>query len=121
MMVFQARNHYNGTAGRELKGKTLGIHAFGNVGRRVAHIAQGFGMEVYAFDPFLKDEQIESAGVKVCHSAEELYATCQYVSLHIPATPKTINSINFELLSKMPEGGVLVNTARKEVVDESDC
>jgi len=118
MMVFQARNRYNGKAGRELKGKTLGIHAFGNVGRRVAHIAQGFGMDVYAFDPFLTDEKIEEAGVKVCHSAEELYSTCQYVSLHIPATPKTIGSINYDLLSKMPEGGILVNTARKEVVDE---
>ena len=118
MMVFQARNKFNGTSGSELKGKSLGIHAFGNVGRRVAHIAQGFGMDVSAFDPFLTDEQIEAAGAKVCHSAEELYGTCQYVSLHIPATPKTINSINYELLSKMPQGGVLVNTARKEVVDE---
>ena len=120
MMVFQARDRYNGKAGRELKGKTLGIHAFGNVGRRVAHIAQAFGMEVYAFDPFLTDEKIEESGVKVCHSAEELYRTCQYVSLHIPATPKTIGSINYDLLSKMPEGGILVNTARKEVVDEAD-
>ncbi|MCD4752274.1 MAG: hypothetical protein K8R40_04320 [Anaerolineaceae bacterium] len=118
LMVFQARDRYNGKAGRELKGKTLGIHAFGNVGRRVAHIAQGFGMDVYAYDPFLTDEQIETSGVKVCHSAEELYSTCQYVSLHIPATPKTISSINYDLLSKMPEGGILVNTARKEVVDE---
>ena len=120
LMVYQARNRYNGKAGRELKGKTLGIHAFGNVGRRVAHLAQGFGMDVYAYDPFLPDEKIEATGVKVCHSAEELYSTCQYVSLHIPATPKTIDSINYDLLSKMPEGGILVNTARKEVVDEMD-
>ena len=120
MMLFQARGHFDGGTGTELKGKTLGIHAFGNVGSRVAHLAQAFGMQVYAFDPFLSDDKIEAAGVTPVHSVEELYSTCQYVSLHIPATPKTIGSINYDLLSRMPHQPVLVNTARAEVVDETD-
>jgi len=118
MMVYQARNHYNGTAGTELHGKKLGIHAYGNVGLYVAKIAKGFGMDVYAFDPFVSDEKIKADGVTPLGSVEELYSTCQYVSLHIPATPKTTKSINGDLLSKMPENAVLVNTARKEVIDE---
>lgn len=118
MMVYLARNGYNGTSGVELKGKKLGIHAYGNVGRRVGFIAKGFGMEVYAFDPFVDKSVIEADGVKVVNSVEELYSTCNYVSLHIPANDKTKNSINYELLSSMPKGAVLVNTARKEVVCE---
>jgi len=118
MMVYQARNHFNGTAGTELRGKKLGIHAFGNVGAYVAGIAKGFGMDVYAFDPFIDDEKIKADGVTPVKSQEELYATCQYVSLHIPANDKTMKSINKALLSKMPENAVLVNTARKEVIDE---
>jgi len=118
MMVLQARNHYAGTAGTELKGKKLGIHAFGHVGQLVGNIAKGFGMEVYAFDPFIANDKIESMGVTPLNSVEELYSTCQYISLHIPANDKTKNSINFELLSKLPKGGTLVNTARKEVIDE---
>ncbi|MDP4290842.1 MAG: NAD(P)-dependent oxidoreductase, partial [Bacteroidota bacterium] len=118
MMVLMARNNYNGSSGTELRGKKLGIHAYGNVGRYVAKIAFGFGMEVYAYDPFVKKEAIEADGIKVVDSVEALYTTCQYVSLHIPATTQTKNSINFELLSKMPKGAVLVNTARKEVIDE---
>ncbi|MDP4290123.1 MAG: NAD(P)-dependent oxidoreductase, partial [Bacteroidota bacterium] len=113
-----ARNNYNGSSGTELRGKKLGIHAYGNVGRYVAKIAFGFGMEVYAYDPFVKKEAIEADGIKVVDTVEALYTTCQYVSLHIPATAQTKNSINFELLSKMPKGAVLVNTARKEVIDE---
>jgi len=120
MMVFQARNQFNGKAGTELKCKKIGIHAYGNVGRYVAKIAQGFGMEVYAFDPFVKKEDIEKDGVKVLDTAEELYATCQYISLHIPANDKTKKSINFELLNTMPAGATLVNTARKEVINEED-
>ena len=120
MMVFQARNKYNGKAGTELKGKTLGIHAFGHVGSLVAYIAKGFGMKVYAFDPFIDNDKIEAQGVTAVNSVEELYNQCQYVSLHIPANDKTKNSINFELLNRMPKGGTLVNTARKEVVDEAD-
>ena len=118
MMVLMARNNYNGSSGTELRGKKLGIHAYGNVGRYVAKIAFGFGMEVYAFDPFVKKEAMEAEGVKVLSSVEELYATCQYVSLHIPATAQTKNSINFELLSRMPKGATLINTARKEVINE---
>jgi len=120
MMVFQARNQFNGTAGTELKGKTLGIHAYGNVGRYVATIAKGFGMKVMAFDPFVEKSVIEKDGVTVLNSAEELYTNCQYISLHIPANDKTKNSINFELLNRMPEGATLVNTARKEVIHEED-
>ncbi len=120
MMVMMARNQYNGKAGTELKGKKLGIHAYGNVGRYVATIAQGFGMEVFAFDPFVKKEAIEKDGVKVVDSVEELYSTCQYLSLHIPANDKTKQSIGFDLLSSMPAGAILVNTARKEVINEDE-
>ncbi len=120
MMVMMARNQYDGTSGTELKGKTLGIHAFGQVGRNVARIAQGFGMDVYAFDPFCPAEAIAAAGVKPVESVEELYRNCQYVSLHIPATAETKNSINYSLTSIMPKGAMLVNTARKEVINEAD-
>lgn len=120
MMIFQARNHYNGKAGTEIKGKTLGIHAYGNVGRLVAQQAQGFGMTVKAFDPFLKKEDIEKDGVQAVDSAEALYSECQYISLHIPATPKTVQSINYALLNLMPQGATLVNTARKEVIHEEE-
>ena len=120
MMVYAVRNFYNGTSGSELKGKKLGIHAFGNVGRNVARIAQGFGMEVYAYDAFCPDEAMTAAGVTPLHSAEELYSTCQIVSLHIPATPETKQSINHDLVNRMPKGGILVNTARKEVIHEDE-
>ncbi|MCR5393845.1 MAG: 3-phosphoglycerate dehydrogenase [Bacteroidales bacterium] len=119
MLLFQCRNQFSGAAGTELKGKTLGLHAFGNVARNVARVAQGFGMEVYAYDPFLTKEQIESAGVKAVASIPELYKTCQYVSLHCPATKETIGSINYDLLKTMPKGACLINTARKEVIDEA--
>ena len=118
LMVYAVRNFYNGTSGTELKGKKLGIHAFGNVGRNVARIAQGFGMECYAFDAYCPDEAVLAANVKPLHSAEELYKTCDVVSLHIPATAETKNSINHDLVGLMPKGGLLVNTARKEVIDE---
>lgn len=120
LMVMAARNFYNGTSGTELKGKKLGIHAFGNVGRNVARIAKGFGMEVYAYDAFCPKEVIEQADVKAVDSVEELYSTCQVISLHIPATAETKNSINAALVGKMPKGGVLVNTARKEVINEAE-
>ncbi len=120
MMVFMARNKFNGSAGTELKGKTLGIHAYGNVGKYVATIAKGFGMKVYAFDPFVKKETIEADGVSALDSVEALYQKCQYISLHIPANDKTKESINFELLLSMPKGATLVNTARKEVIHEAD-
>ncbi len=120
MMVMAVRNMYNGTSGTELKGKKLGIHAYGNVGRNVARIAKGFGMEIYAYDAYCPDEVMINEGVTPLHSAEELYATCNVVSLHIPATPETKGSINASLLSKMPKGSVLVNTARKEVIHEEE-
>ena len=118
MMVYMARNLFNGKPGTELKGKTLGIHAYGNVGRHVARIARGFDMKVSAFDPFIPAEAIEKDGVEVLSSVEELYGKNQYISLHIPANEQTKNSINYELLSRMPNGATLVNTARKEVIDE---
>ena len=118
MMVYFARNQFNGKAGTELRNKTLGIHAFGNVGQLVAEIAQGFNMDIYAYDPFEKDESIREKGVTPVKSAEELYEKCQYVSLHIPANEKTKQSIHEDLLRRMPENATLVNTARKEVIDE---
>ena len=120
MMVMAVRNMYNGTSGTELKGKKLGIHAYGNVGRNVARIAKGFGMELYAYDAYCPDEVMVAEGVTPVHSAEELYATCDVVSLHIPATPETKGSINYALLSNMPKSGLLVNTARKEVINEDE-
>lgn len=120
LMVYAVRNFYNGTSGTELKGKALGIHAYGNVGRNVARIAKGFGLDVYAYDAFCPKEVIEKDGVKAVGSAEELYRTCQIVSLHIPATAETKNSINHALLNNMPKGALLVNTARKEVINEPE-
>lgn len=118
MMVYMARNQFDGKAGTELRQKTLGIHAFGNVGKLVGDIAKGFGMEVYAYDPFVKRVDIEESGVTPLATERELYSQCQYVSLNIPATEQTKKSIGYELLSQMPQGAVLVNTARKEVIDE---
>lgn len=120
LMVYAVRNFYNGTSGTELKGKALGIHAYGNVGRNVARIAKGFGLDVYAYDAFCPKEVIEKDGVKAVGSAEELYRTCQIVSLHIPATAETKNSINYALLNNMPKGALLINTARKEVINEPE-
>lgn len=118
MMVFQARNQFNGTSGSELKGKKLGIHAYGNVGRLVANIAKGFGMEILAFDPYVSKEAMEAEGVTVCNTVEELYSACDYISLHIPANAQTKKSINYDLLSNMKDGSTIINTARKEVIDE---
>jgi D-3-phosphoglycerate dehydrogenase len=120
LLVYAIRNHFDGTSGTELMGKKLGIHAYGNVGRNVARIAKGFGMDVYAYDAFVATEAIEQDGVKALASVEELYSTCQYVSLHIPATAETKNSINYALLERMPKKAILVNTARKEVINEVD-
>ena len=120
LMVMAVRNMYNGTSGTELMGKKLGIHAYGNVGRNVARIAKGFGMEIYAYDAYCPDEVMVNEGVTPMHSAEELYATCDVISLHIPATPETKGSINNALLCRVPQGAVLVNTARKEVINEEE-
>lgn len=118
MMLYNARKSFNGSSGTELRDKKIGIHAYGNVGKYVAIIARGFGMHVYAHDPFVKREDIEKDNVVAVESVEELYRTCQYISLHIPANDKTKKSINYDLLKIMPKGSTLVNTARKEVIDE---
>jgi len=120
MMIYMARNTFQPGTGTELKGKKLGIHAYGNVGKLVAKIAKGFEMEVYAFDPFVAADVMEKEGVKVVSTVEELYSACHYISLHIPANEKTKKSIGYNLLSKMPKGGCLVNTARKEVIHEEE-
>ncbi len=119
MVVTLIRNRYNGTSGTELLGKTLGIHAYGAVGRNVARIAKGFGMKVSALDPWVKDEVMEADGITPVHSLEDLYKNNQYVSLHIPATPETRGSVNKALVELMPKNGVLINAARKEVIDEA--
>jgi D-3-phosphoglycerate dehydrogenase len=118
MMLYQARSGFGGKSGTELRGKTIGLHAFGNVGKYMAEIAKGFGMDIYAFDPFVKEDVMKKSGVKACKSTEELYSKCQYVSLHIPANDKTKKSVGYELLKTMPKNAVLVNTARKEVINE---
>jgi len=120
MMLFQARGGFSGNIGTELRGKTIGIHAFGNVGKYVAEISRGFGMTIYAYDPFVADNVITASGAKVCRRAEELYSSCQYVSIHLPANSKTAGSINYSLLINMPINAVLVNTARKEIINEDD-
>lgn len=120
LLVYAVRNFYNGKAGTELMGKKLGILAFGNVGRNVARIAKGFGMEVYAYDAFCPADAIEVAGVHACKSQDELFQTCDVLSLHIPATPQTVKSIDYRLVNLLPKKGVLVNTARKEVINEEE-
>ncbi|MGM9873184.1 MAG: NAD(P)-dependent oxidoreductase [Muribaculaceae bacterium] len=118
MTVMAARNMYNGTSGFELKDKKLGIQAFGQVGRNVARIAKGFGMSIEALDPYCPDEVLTDAGVTPVHDIKALYSGNQFVSIHIPATPETIGSIGYELIATMPKNGVLINTARREVIDE---
>ena len=118
MMVYFARNLFNGKPGTELKGKKLGMHAYGHVGKLVSNIAKGFGMEVFAFDPYIDNDDIRKDNVIPVDSAEELYRKCQYISLHIPANEKTKGSVNYNLMKQMPKGATIVNTARKEVVDE---
>ena len=120
MLVYAVRNFYNGKSGSELMGKKLGLLAFGNVGRNVARIAKGFGMEVYAFDEFVPADKIEEAGVHAVANRDALFETCDVVSLHIPATAETKQSINYAVVNKMHKGGILVNTARKEVINEPE-
>lgn len=120
MLIYQIRTGFDGNTGTELRGKTLGIHGFGYIGKLVAGIAKGFGMKVCAFDPFLDKAAIENEGVAFAATVEELYKNCQYVSLHIPATAQTKGSINYSLLSLMPQGACIINTARKEVINEPD-
>lgn len=120
MMVYISRNQFTPGTGSELKGKTLGIQAYGNVGRLVAALAKGFGMKIMAFDPFVPAEKMEAEGVKVAKDLNELYSKSNYISLHIPATEQTKGSIGAALLKEMPKGGCLVNTARKEVINEAE-
>ena len=120
LLVYAVRNFYNGKAGTELKGKHLGILAFGNVGRNVARIAKGFGMEVSAFDEFVPAEKIEAQGVHAAKSRDDLFENNDIVSLHIPATDETRQSINYEVVNKLPKNGILINTARKEVINEPE-
>lgn len=119
MMVLMCRNQYNGKSGSELKGKSLGIYAYGQVGRNVARIAKGFGMKIEALDKFVDDAVMEADGIKPLHDVKELFSNNDFVSLHIPATAETRNSIGYDLVMLMPKNGVLVNTARKEVIDEA--
>jgi D-3-phosphoglycerate dehydrogenase len=118
LLVFTVRNFFNGKSGSELKGKKLGILAFGNVGRNVARIAKGFDMDIYAYDEYCPKDVIEQSGVHAVDSRDDLFKTCDVVSLHIPATPETKSSINYDVVNLMKKGGILLNTARKEVIDE---
>jgi len=120
MMIYLARNNFVPGTGTELRGKSLGIHAYGNVGRYVGMIAKGFNMNIYAYDQFVPRETIEHDGIKYVDNVEDLYKNCQYISLHIPANEKTVKSINWNLISLMPNNATLVNTARKEIIDEDD-
>lgn len=120
LLVYAKRKFFSGKAGSELKGKKIGILAFGNVGRNVARIAKGFDMEVYAYDAFIPAEKIEALGVHAAKSQEDLFEKCDIVSLHIPATPETKQSINYALVSKMEKGAILINTARKEIINEPE-
>lgn len=119
LMIYQARNQFQPGTGKELRGRTLGLQAYGNVGKLVASHAQGMGMKVYAFDPFVSEADMHDAGVTPIDSLEKLYSQCEYVSLHIPALPDTIASVGYTLISQLPKNGTLLNTARKEVIDEA--
>lgn len=118
LMLFQIRGGFSGKTGSELRGKTMGLHGFGNVGKYVADIARGFGMDLYAYDPFVSERIMKNNNAKQSASVEEMYAKCQYISMHMPLNDKTRKSVGYELLHRMPQNGVLVNTARKEVIDE---
>jgi D-3-phosphoglycerate dehydrogenase len=119
LMIQLARRAFSGKDGTELRGKKIGIHAYGNVGKYVAMVAKGFGMEVCGFDPYVPAEKMKAEGVTPVGSAEELYRTCDYISLHLPKTKETVKSVNFDLLSKTKKGAALINTARAEVIDEA--
>ena len=118
MMIYMARNNFEPIAGTELRCKKLGIHAYGNIGKLVAMLGKGFGMETYAYDPFVEHQIMQNDGVIPVDSVSELYANCHYISLHIPVTEQTRRSIGYELIASMPRGGTIINTARKEVIDE---
>lgn len=119
MMIYMCRNQFTPATGSEIQGKKVGIQAFGNVGRLVGKKAEALGMSVMAIDPFIPAEKIREAGAEPADSLEHMYASCDFISVHIPATPQTIGSIGYDLITKMPKGACLVNTARKEVIDEA--
>jgi len=118
LVLFQIRGGFTGKTGTELRGKTLGLHAFGNVGKYVADIAKGFGMDIYAYDPFVSERVMKNNNSKQCINIEELYRKCQYVSIHMPLNERTVKSIGYDLLKQMPPNACLINTARKELIDE---
>ncbi len=118
LLLYHIRGGFSGKTGGELRGKTIGLHAFGNVGKYVADIARGFGMDIYAYDPFVSERVMKNNSAKQCISVDEMYSKCQYISLHMPLNEITRKSVGYELLMKMPQNGVLVNTARKELIDE---
>ena len=120
LLIYAIRNFYTGKTGTELKGKKLGLLAFGQVGRNVARIAKGFDMEIYSYDAFVPKKILEEAGINAVDNQMELFKNCDIISLHIPATKETIQSINYELWSKMKKGAILINTARKEIINEKD-
>jgi D-3-phosphoglycerate dehydrogenase len=119
MLLYHIRGGFSGKSGTELRIKTIGLHGFGNVGKYVADIAKGFGMDIYAYDPLVSERVMKNHGVKQCNSTEELYSKCQYISIHVPYNDNTKKSIGYELLKAMPNNSALVNTARKEVIDET--
>lgn len=119
LVLYQVRGGFSGKSGTELRGKTIGLHGFGNVGKYVADIAKGFGMDIYAYDPLVSERVMKNHGVKQCNSSDELYLKCKYISIHMPSNEITRKSIGYELLKKMHKNAVLVNTARKELIDET--
>lgn len=118
LILYHIRAGFSGKTGSELRGKTIGLHAFGNVGKYVADIAKGFGMDIYAFDPFVSERVMKNNSAKQCINLEDLYKKCQYISLHLPFNEITRKTVNYDLLKKMPHNAVLINTARKEIIDE---
>jgi D-3-phosphoglycerate dehydrogenase len=119
LLLYQIRGGFSGKTGTELRGKTIGLHGFGNVGKYVADVARGFGMDIYAYDPFVSERVMKNNNARQITSIDDIYSKCQYVSIHIPLNEKTMKLVGYELLKKMPQNGVLVNTARKEVIDEA--
>lgn len=118
LMLYRIRRGFTGVQGSELRGKTIGLHAFGNVGKYVADIARGFGMDIYAYDPFVSERVMKNNGAKQCINVQELYSKCQYISIHMPSNKITNKSVGYDLMKRMPRNAVLVNTARKEIIDE---
>jgi len=118
LMIFMSRGQFKGVSGNEIKGKKLGLHGYGYVGKAIAKLAKGFDMEVYAHRRTYIPEEFEKDNVKYVADVKELYKTCNFISINIPLTEQTKNSVNYDLMSLMPQNALLVNTARKEIVCE---